>query len=448
MSRGLIVIGFLFLYSITVHSAFRKTLWVWDSDNIVGNSTQENILLNECILTGITDLYLYTAGSVINGTTNQTNTRAFIMKATCNNIQVWGMDGWRGYFSDLCGPSSYYSSIQAVINYNTSCDKFNEKFTGFIGDNEFHVNEPSSGCGVGDVFHSGKSDAQLSTTAGSGLWKSTEKQDRDSLMADFVKQTIKATAQCHNAGLKYGIAVMSWISAISATNAAINYQTTPLYANYGGVNKPLYKHLLDCVDEYVIMSYHTNVLGKVTLMCKDHLTYGNQVVGSKNLAILSALETHCGVAVYVSYCDTPGKDTKSYVKGTAIPDHIDTLGKYPSYAGVSVHDWAGWEGLSPVSANSQTLAVTQCNTTSIADITNISFTVFPNPAEDVVKLLYKNSGQDIEIKLINEIGVLVYIEKINFKEEYVLNISSLKNGFYVLVISDGYKVTHTPLVKN
>lgn len=338
-------------FTLSYGNSYRKALWVWNTDELLGISTEENKLINECIASGITDIYLFIQYND-ELVTRQLLYQKFIEKCYCNNVRIWGMNGYRSYFSDQCGPTYYYQIINAVVAYNAKCsDK--QKFVGFSGDNEFNQVD-SWDCTTEakvNVFHNGLADVALSTKAGTGFWKSTQKQDRDSLLTDWVRQTHTAATICHNGGIEYGVAVMNWITGINSTNAAMGNQRTPLYATYKGVTKALYKHILDYVDEYIIMSYHTNVVSKVMPMCKDVLDYTN-TLPSPTPRILSAVETHCGVDTYVSYCDTPKNNTKADVSN-GINYHFYYLGpQNSSYAGVAIHDWkGGYQSLSPASVS-------------------------------------------------------------------------------------------------
>ncbi|HXA01423.1 MAG TPA: T9SS type A sorting domain-containing protein [Cytophagaceae bacterium] len=442
-----LMLSIIILSNLQEAHANRRPMWVWDTDNIIGIVTEENKLIDECLNSGITDLYMYIAGSAL---TAPATVKVFISKASCNNIRVWGMDGWRGYFSDLCGPAEYYNNIQAVINYN-SLSLPEEKFVGFNGDNEFQVYESSSGCGTADVFHWGYSDGQLSTT-GSGIWKSTQKQDRDSLMADFVKQTKTASALCHNAGIEYSVSIMPWITGVNWTNGAVNNQNTPLYATYNGVTKALFKHLMDYVDEYVIMSYHTNVQSKVTLMCEDPLAYADGLAVGSRPRILSALETHCGVAQYVSYCDTPGENSKTHVLNDEIPAHTSLLGVHASFSGTAIHDWIGWEGLAPASVNTAAPPNSACSLTSLNYPYNndLNVVVFPNPAEADLNISVRQGKGEIAIRVYNCQGIEV-LKNAQIKENsnggFIIKVEDLPQGFYLVQISDGNTESIVKLTK-
>jgi hypothetical protein len=429
-------------FSFTKSFAFRKGLWIWDTNNIVGTHNAENKLINECINTGITDIYLYCPSENLSTPTDQINFKSFISRMSCKSIRVWAMDGWRGYFSDLCGPSDYYAGIQNIIDYNSAVQS-DEQFFGFHGDNEFQVDETGSGCGVRNAFHYGVKDINLNTTPGSGEWKSTEKQDRDSILSDYVKQVITASSMCHTAGLEYGIAIMPWITGVNWTHGAIGYQNTPLYATYNGVTKPLYQYLMDYVDEYVIMSYHTNVSSKVVPMCEDELAYADGLPVLTRPRIFSSLETYCGVAQYVSYCDTPGEDSKAHVN-SEISAHFSLLGgPHPSHSGMAIHDWTGWRGLYPVSNNTTNPSYSSCATTSIsnAEPVNSGWLIYPNPGESRITIKAENGIQLPEhVKVFDSMGNILLNEDINPSlSSFEINTENLVPGIYFIDLAE-YKV--------
>ncbi len=431
-----IVFSFILsLLTLSFASAQRKSLWVWDTHAVVGIAAEENRLINECIRIGITDVYLYTPKSYLNTSSDYTPYQSLIARMSCKEIRVWGMDGWRGYFSDLCGPSEFYAAIQKVINYNAASLP-EERFSGFHGNNEFHASETSSGCGPGTAFHYGTKDADLNTTGG-GVWKSSAKKDRDSLMTDFVRQTDHSASMCHNAGIEYSIAIMPWIPAGSWTHNAIGKQTTPLYALYKGVNKPLYQHLLDYLDEYVIMSYHTNVSGKVVDMCEDVLTYTNGLTVKPR--ILSGLETYCGVGEYVSYCDTPGEDNKSHVI-TEMNSHISLMGTHVSYSGVALHDWEGWKELTPYTTNTSTPSYSSCTlpvTSTEQKRPASSFHLYPNPGQDRLMITSTNAFSGITVKILNAQGVIMTIDPTTHSETTLeFNTELFHPGIYCIQLNE------------
>ena len=403
-----------------------KAMWVWSSGSVVGNVAQENILVNECLRIGVTDFFLYTPAVL--KTSKIAALRAFIEKSSCNSIRVWGMDGWRGYFSDLCGPGEFYGFIQDVIDYNNSSKK-EERFFGFHGDNEFHAYE--SECGGGDAFHYGQSDANLNTVSG-GVWYASEKEDRSNLMIDFIQQTETAHSMCQNAGLEYSISVMPWVSATSYSHNAIGWQSTPLFATYKGVTKEVYKHLMDYLDEYVVMSYHTNIPGKVINMLEDELAYADGMLPENRPRVLSGTETHCDVGQYVSYCDTPGEDNKNHVE-SEIELHYNLLSEHESYSGIAIHDWKGWKELPAVSNNSVSPPGKACVSVGIfSDTKPHNFEVYPNPGMHTVKVTFDDLDGGI-VRLYSLEGIEVFSKDV-IGRSFLMDVTTLPLGVYVIAI--------------
>ncbi|MFN3402974.1 MAG: Ig-like domain-containing protein [Cytophagaceae bacterium] len=346
---------FLLLLSVAVNitnaQTFRKGLWIWDTSTLIGNSTQVNIVLNQCKEDKTTDIYIYAYG-FLSGTAG-TNMRSFISKAKCLNINVWAMDGYRGYFSDWYGPSGYYNFINQVISFNNASTA-NQKFFGIQGDNEPHdgQGEPRSS------FHNGIPDSQLNKTGG-GVWQSTQALDREHLMRDFIKTTETAYNTCHANGLLYGQAMVSWLD---------NYYGEPVYCTYNGVRKQVMEHIMNYLDDYFIMSYNTNP-NSVIDRVKGELAYASTLPASSRPRVWAGAETHCGVGTNVSYCDTPGKNSKTTVNNDIITIE-NNLKNYAAYAGFNIHDWQGWKGLSPASTNSSDPGCTQASITADFTISN------------------------------------------------------------------------------
>ena len=66
---GTAVLALLFISSITSATTYQKSLWVWNTTDVIGVTIEENRLLNECNSSSITDLYLYLQSGTV--TTNQ-----------------------------------------------------------------------------------------------------------------------------------------------------------------------------------------------------------------------------------------------------------------------------------------------------------------------------------------------------------------------------------------
>ncbi len=428
-------------------NTYRKSLWVWNTVDIVGITSEENRLINECISSAITDIYLFIQYND-ELVTSKLPYQKFIEKCYCNNIRIWGMNGYRSYFSDQCGPSYYFSIISSMVTYNSNSTS-KQRFVGFSGDNEFNQVDTWD-CTIQakvNVFHSGLTDAALSTTAGTGFWKSTQKQDRDSLLTDWVRQTDLAAKICHQAGLEYGVASMNWITGKSFTNAAMGNQTTPLYAKYKGVTKELYKHIIDYVDEYIIMSYHSNVVSKVVPMCKDVLDYTNTLHAATRPRVMSAVETHCGVGAYVSYCDTQNSTSKNDV-AYGISQHFSYLGtNNASYSGVAIHDWkGGYQILAPASANTNAPGCVlgiENNETSTIDY------LAPNPTNDKIVLQLNNTFGEVIVTVSGIDGEkLLTINSFsdgNLNQE--IDLKTLNPGIYMLKTTSNLQENTFKIIK-
>jgi spore coat protein CotH/PKD repeat protein len=69
------------------------------------------------------------------------------------------------------------------------------------------------------------------------------------------------------------------------------------------------------------------------------------------------------------------------------------------------------------------------NTTGVAEIENKPLIIFPNPANDYIKIISRlNKNYDLEI--INSLGEIIYLN--NFEKELTLQISEWPNGIYFL----------------
>ena len=76
--------------------------------------------------------------------------------------------------------------------------------------------------------------------------------------------------------------------------------------------------------------------------------------------------------------------------------------------------------------------VTIYNPVGIENLTDVHFSVYPNPAIDYLNI----SGQNIEsVKVYNMIGRLVLLDT-NTTSDLKLDVSSLKNGIYLTVVND------------
>jgi len=83
-----------------------------------------------------------------------------------------------------------------------------------------------------------------------------------------------------------------------------------------------------------------------------------------------------------------------------------------------------WESSSKVYAQIGT-----CQTIGIDDINN-SFSIYPNPAKDIINI---NNAKDANIEFFDLVGKLIISQK-NIGREEVINVSMLNNGVYFIKV--------------
>lgn len=304
---------------------FRQGLWVWDFiTTVVGVANEENILLNECINTGITDLYCYTFASEL--VANATAIRAFIARCSILNIRVWGLDGAREYFSDLDGPQQLVDDLAAIITFNSASDP-DEKFYGF------HIDQEPADLGDGLAFHNGIAQSALSTVPASGVWQDTEALDREMLMRDWITTHQLLIGTCHDNGLKLSSALTTFLD---------DYFGEPVTCTFNGVTQNVFLHLASYIDTIALMSYSTNPSSVV-----QRITYE---LAQQNLSaeIGFALESMTGVGSGISYGDTVGKQSKAALNTDKNITKALFAGQ-PNFLWFNYHDWEGWKALDPAS---------------------------------------------------------------------------------------------------
>jgi hypothetical protein len=183
--------------------------------------------------------------------------------------------------------------------------------------------EPQDGQGVGaPLFHNSIPESQLVPSS---------RADRDRLMFDWL--TIHATVKTKLAGLRLASSVPSWTD---------DYYGEPVLATVEGQTADVTHFLMAIIDDYCIMSYNTNPLNAANRVVTK-LQYAD-TLRQNQPRVSAAVETHLGAGQTVSYADTPPKNNKA-----AVISDIDiiftTLAHHPSFAGVNIHDWVGWDTL-------------------------------------------------------------------------------------------------------
>lgn len=297
----------------------KRGLYVWNGYEVASNSS---VFINECKRINVTDVYVYLTA---NNYTRGDMLRKFIRQLSSINIRTWGLDGARSYFNDVDGPSELYRTLNALITYNSKVQPI-ERFYGFQTDNEcddYSGNYP-------DTLHVDVKTSRLSKTSG-GVFKKSAYDDRQFILQDWLNIQRNCTNMLRHANLKSGAALPTWLD---------NYYDEPLTITWNGKTQTMMAHMFDVVDEYVIMSYQTD-LKKVAQRTITEMTYGNALTGK---SVLVGVETNKGRGPAVTYGDHPTKRSKSAVlQDLATMDNMFKTNS--SYAGHFIHDWQGWKKL-------------------------------------------------------------------------------------------------------
>lgn len=299
-------------------------LWVWNTTQVLSTANAQQDLLTKAKAAGITDIYLNADAGVFASQSPQL--QAFNTLLRQNQINVWGLDGCRCYFSDVLGPTALYNSIDALIAFNARMPA-QARFVGFMADQEpqdIPALYPSS-------FHNDLTDSQLSSTTG-GVWKASQRADREALMQDFVAFFDTAHTKLKAAGLRTAGAMVFWLD---------DYNGQAVQATYAGVRQPVSQHLMRYIDDYVMMTYNTDPANAAN-RARLALAYASSLPANVRPRVSASMETHTlGSPNTVSYADVPSKNSRAVVLQDRQTIHA-LLASYAAFAGVSLHDYVGW----------------------------------------------------------------------------------------------------------
>jgi hypothetical protein len=306
-----------------------RGMWLWTTTSeLLNNVSEQNLLISMSKAAKVTDIFEYlVARDFVN---NEAALRSFNARLRSAGIRAWGLDGARAFFSDANGPAALYAVADALIAFNSRVAE-NERFVGFQTDME-----PQDGQGPFPTsFHNGLPDSNLSTTGG-GVVYSTQAQDREMLMRDWIKIQTTVGQKLHAAGLRMGSAMPSWTS---------NYYGEEVKVTYNGVRQGVMKFMMEFIDDYVVMSYNTNPTNAASRVAAQ-AAYANTLPFNSRPRVYGSVETNEGVGSGISYGDTAGKKSKAVV--LADMQTIESILKpNPSFCGLAIHDWNGWLYLSP-----------------------------------------------------------------------------------------------------
>jgi hypothetical protein len=302
-----------------------RGMWVWNTRELVKDVAQIDRLIAKCGQAYVSDVYLYLVAE--DYVTQLPLIQGLVTKLTNAGIKSWGLEGWRGYFSDAYGPVKYYAAIDGMIAYNAKVP-MSAKLIGFHADLE-----PNDGQGAEfkTTFHNALKDSQLSTAPGSGVWKDTQANDRDYLMQNWLAIYTKTSQRLRASGLEFGAAMPSWVG---------DFYGETVHVTVNGTRQNLMPLMMALLDSYVVMSYSTNPLGVVAKMRAALECAGS----SDTCKVYAALDCFPGGGSGSSYADTEGKKSRlAMMTDIAAIEH--QLREYRALSGVCIHDWVGWDKL-------------------------------------------------------------------------------------------------------
>jgi len=330
-ARNLRIACLALLFSVCIlteaEAAFpdNRGMWVWTTDRILASPAETNRLVNGLIESGATDVFLYLTREQY--VSRHASLRRLVGTLRRFGIVSWGLEGYRGYFSDVYGPADLYGAVNALMAFNRAVLP-DERFVGFHSDLE-----PQDGQRVGpNAFTNGKKYSDLTAA---------QKRGRDAHMSDWVAIYATLRSMTLPAGLKFGAAFPSWVD---------DYYGEPVTVPTAGGRKPLLHVMIGLVDDYVVMSYNVNP-GNAANRVLGELAYASSLKTPRNMRgpmVHAAVETHTGAGPTVSYGDHPVKNTKAAVVSDLDLLHQHLSG-YTAFAGVAIHDWEGWRSLDPPS---------------------------------------------------------------------------------------------------
>ena len=74
------------------------------------------------------------------------------------------------------------------------------------------------------------------------------------------------------------------------------------------------------------------------------------------------------------------------------------------------------------------------------DVNSIKFNIYPNPSKGEFTLDLSLSNKDkVDVQIVNLLGKTVY-NKENVNSQTQINVSTLENGTYILILKDGDKI--------
>jgi hypothetical protein len=297
--------------------AERRGMWIWKTRSVITDRAALEEALALLGATHVTDVYLYLRAA--DYVAMEADLRYALGALHNAGIRTWGLEGYRGYFSDMYGAAELYEAADSLVQYNGRVGRA-QRFAGFMSDLE-----PQDGADpeAPRHFHNGIPDSRLT---------GPQAVARDALMQDWIAMHETLSRKMRAARLKYAATMVSW---------ADDYHGEEIRASYKGVTQGVMKHIMPLVDDYVVMSYNTDPRNAAHRV-EGEAVYADELAGIQR--VFAAVETHRGVGATISYGDTRGKDSPiAVLKDIEAIENL--LRSHDSFAGVAIHDWSGWKQL-------------------------------------------------------------------------------------------------------
>src|ERR671921_801156 len=90
-----------------------RAMWVWNTSELIASTSARTSFVEHAKSLGLTDAYLFIRAAEYSSQDEGLTTLLDTMRKV--GVRAWGMEGWRGYFSDGVGPAELYAAVDALV---------------------------------------------------------------------------------------------------------------------------------------------------------------------------------------------------------------------------------------------------------------------------------------------------------------------------------------------
>lgn len=251
----------------------------------------------------------------------------FISTAHSAGINVYPLAGDRRYLCDGWGHQLLMDIIKELIEYNAGVNE-SERFDDLFYTNiKFYEKIDRERIGEGFCnrleFYPGRSSLELSPG---------QADEREYLLTEYMTLLSECRRELAKAGIRLGGVLPVWTD---------DYFGALLTLDWDGLNQELYKHVLDLLDEVVLLSFWVDP-DKVIDVTRTELDYSRQVSGTP---VYIGLDTHC-----YSSSSAEQEEGRSFAKEgmseSDLEEAISIIDDYYSssqaFMGISIYDYKGY----------------------------------------------------------------------------------------------------------